>query len=405
MEQMKRQRYPGARPSWVLVLSVLAVTMLACSGCAEKPKGESARDARAKRKLKYPVELRKVQSFPVEYTLSAVGSVDAFERVEVVARVAGVLDKVAFEEGNRVTTSQVLAEVDSERYRLAVEAAKANQARAQAGLTEALAALDRRRKLAKKDPGALTEEEIATAVAKVSILTAEVAQTRAALNLSEVDLRESCVRSPVDGVIQTRQAQTGQFVQRGSTITTLLRRDPLLLRFSVPAVEAARIHGGMTVRFTVAGFANPFRAVVSHVAAQADPNSRMVTVTARVDDPGREALKPGSFAEVTVPIDAEVENPVIPQSAVRPSERGFLVFLYENGVAREHVVKLGLRTADGQVEVRSGLNPGDMMILRGSDAVRDGSEVEVEQPRSRHPGSSSTPPSVTSTRRAERASK
>jgi multidrug efflux system membrane fusion protein len=183
-------------------------------------------------------------------------------------------------------------------------------------------------------------------------------------------------------VIQTRQAQTGQFVQRGATIATLLRRDPLLLRFNVPSVDVAKIKNGMTARFNVAGLEQSFRATIFHVAEQAESSSRMVTITARIVDPNRDQLTPGTFAEVTVPIDSGVENPVILQAAVRPSERGFLAFVVEKGTARERLVKLGLRTSDGQVEVRSGLNPGDMLVVQGSDAMRDGVEVEVEPKKS-----------------------
>ena len=68
-------------------------------------------------------------------------------------------------------------------------------------------------------------------------------------------------------------------------------------------------------------------------------------------------------------------------SAVRPSERGFLAFVYDKGLARERVLKLGLRTPGGQVEVRGGLTPGEMLIVRGTEAVREGVEVEIEVPK------------------------
>jgi len=375
-----------------LVVGPLLLPLAGCSpGTQEKSKGAGL----AGRKLRYPVVVRKVETFPVEYAVNAVGSVEAFEKVEVVARVSGVLDKLAFEEGSRVTTQQILAQIEPERYQLAVAAAKASLQRAEAAQAEADAAFERRRKLLQKAPGTLTAEEVSTAIAKVHILAAETAQARAALNMAERDLREAYVRSPVDGVIQTRQAQTGQFVQRGATIATLLRRDPLLLRFNVPAVDIAKLKTGMGVRFTVAGFVQTFRATIFHVAEQAESSSRMVTITARVLGPDREVLKPGTFAEVTVPIDSDAENPIILQAAVRPSERGFLAFVVENGVARERILKLGLRTADGQVEIRSGLTPGEILIVQGSDALRDGAEVDIEKKgksssRASEPGTSST---------------
>lgn len=364
-------------------LLCLAVCLLAgVLGCNQRAEKGGKGEGRGKRQVKFPVEVRSVQSYPAEYSVFSVGSVEAFERVEVVARVAGILDKVSFAEGDQVTTSQVLAEVDPERYRLALAATKATLEKSGAALAEASAALERRRKLARKDPGALTEEELASAAAKASILQAEVAQARVAVNLAELDLRESCVRSPVDGIIQTRTVQTGQYVTRGATLTTLLRRDPLLVRFTVPSTDAPRVRTGMTVRFTVGGFERPFSGIISHVAAQADPASRLVQVTARVNDPERDSLRPGSFAQVTVPVDTGAEHPIVLQTAVRPSERGFLAYLVKDGLATERVVTLGMRTADGQVEVLSGLSPGDQLVVRGAEALTEGCQVQVVGPES-----------------------
>jgi membrane fusion protein (multidrug efflux system)/multidrug efflux system membrane fusion protein len=103
----------------------------------------------------------------------------------------------------------------------------------------------------------------------------------------------------------------------------------------------------------------------------------MVAVTAQVDDPRRSELRPGSFAQVTVPIGAATKAPVIPETAVRPSERGFLAYVVEGDVARERELSLGLRTADGRVEVRSGVKPGERLVVRGGEALRDGAKVRV----------------------------
>jgi multidrug efflux pump subunit AcrA (membrane-fusion protein) len=68
---------------------------------------------------------------------------------------------------------------------------------------------------------------------------------------------------------------------------------------------------------------------------------------------------------------------VIPQTAVRPSERGFLAYVVEGDVARERELTLGLRTADGRVEVRSGVKPGEKLVIRGAEALQDGAKVRV----------------------------
>jgi membrane fusion protein (multidrug efflux system)/multidrug efflux system membrane fusion protein len=134
------------------------------------------------------------------------------------------------------------------------------------------------------------------------------------------------------------------------------------------------------ITLTVEGGTRPYRAVVRHVAAVADPTSRMVDVTAEIDDPDRAQLRPGGFAEVSVPVGASTEAPVVPETAVRPSEKGFLAFVVEGGVAKERVVELGLRTEDGMVEIKNGLAVGEQVVVRGAEALRDGASVRVGAP-------------------------
>jgi multidrug efflux system membrane fusion protein len=166
-------------------------------------------------------------------------------------------------------------------------------------------------------------------------------------------------------------------VQPGATLATLVRREPLLLRFQVPEQDAARLSPGMKARFNVRESQKQYTATLTHVAASADSTSRMVAITARVDDPSRGELRPGSFAQVSVPVASPAASPVIPQTAVRPSERGFLAYVVERGVARERELMLGLRTADGRVEVRSGVKPGEQLVIRGGEALREGAKVRV----------------------------
>jgi membrane fusion protein (multidrug efflux system)/multidrug efflux system membrane fusion protein len=80
---------------------------------------------------------------------------------------------------------------------------------------------------------------------------------------------------------------------------------------------------------------------------------------------------------VTVPIGEARTSPVVPQTAVRPSERGFLAFVVEDSTARERVLTLGLRTEDGRVEVKSGLSAGEMLVVRGAEALRDGAKIRL----------------------------
>lgn len=329
--------------------------------------------------MEFPVEVRPVESRNVEYSITAVGSLDAFERVAVTARVAGAIERVNFREGQLVSKGQALVEIEPERYRIAVDAAEATINKQLAAKAEAEAGYARRQAASAKNPGLIRGEEIETWRTKVQTAAAEVTQAQAALAQAKLNLRDAFVRAPVAGIIQTRTVETGQYVPVGTVLSTLMRRDPLLLRFQVPEGEALPLRPGTIARFNVAEDATVHEARITHVAAAASQSSRMVDVTANVLNSNRPELRPGAFARVVVPIGSTRAAPVIPQTAIRPSEKGFLAYTITDGTAKQRVLTLGMRTADGQVEVKSGLSAGEMLVIRGAEALRDGVKVRVTQ--------------------------
>jgi membrane fusion protein, multidrug efflux system len=373
----------NGRALGLLALRVALSAAVLAAGCSKKgdPGGkDGGTGGRGRGPIEFPVEVVPVEARSVEYSVSAVGSVEAFERVEITSRVPGAIDRIHFAEGSLVGPGTLLAEIEPERYRLAVRSAQATLEKAQAAEAEARTGLERRVSVNAKNPALVKEEDLDAWRTRVSTAKAEVGEKRSALDLAQLNLREAFVRAPAAGVIQTRSVRTGQYVQAGVTLATLVRREPLLLRFQVPEQDASRLTPGIPARFNVRESKREYTASLTHVAASADSTSRMVAVTAQVDDPRRGELRPGSFAQVTVPIGASTKAAVIPQTAVRPSERGFLAYVVEGDVARERELSLGLRTADGRVEVRSGVKPGEQLVVRGGEALRDGVKVRVTRP-------------------------
>lgn len=356
---------------WIVMVGIVGIGFWIL-----QPASKSTGSSQRRGAIRFPVEVMPVEARQVEYEIMAVGSVEAFEVVQVTARVSGVVERVLFAEGRTVDVGQVLAEIEPERYRIAVASARATLAKADAARAEAEAGLDRRAAVDKENPGLIPGEELESWRTRAHAAMAEAEQARTTVSLAELNLRDAFVRAPVAGTIQTRTAQTGQYVQPGAVLATLVRRDPLLLRFQVPEHEAGRLQPGLLAFFTIGeDRMAEYIAKIVHVAERADPLSRMVPVTAEIDDPKRGELRPGAFARVRVPVGGVVTAPVIPEIAVRPSERGFLIFVVEDSVAHERVLSLGMRTSSGWVEVRNGLKPGEHLVVRGSDAISEGSLV------------------------------
>jgi multidrug efflux system membrane fusion protein len=367
------------------MIVVFAWCAAACSGASGKAPssggapsgGPGAGPPGAGDAIRFPVEVAPVESRRVEYALTAVGSVEAYERVQVTARVAGVVERVLFREGDTAKEGQTLVEIEPRRYRVAVTAARAALERTAAAKSDAEAALARRETAVAQSPGLIPAEEIESTRTRQRVALAEAAQAQAAIDEAELNLRDAYVRAPIAGTLETRSVETGQYVQPGTVLAFLVRRDPLLVRFQVPEGESAGLRTGMKATFRVRNEAAPRTATITHVAQTADTGSRMVPVVAEVDANQREGLRPGAFAEVSVPIGNTDNAPVIPAIAIRPSEKGFLAFVVAGEVAHERVVTLGMRTADGLVEIRSGLRPGESLVVRGGEALREGAKVRA----------------------------
>ncbi|MCA8910351.1 MAG: efflux RND transporter periplasmic adaptor subunit [Planctomycetes bacterium] len=347
----------------------LSLVVLALAGCG------GGEDAGGKPRSKsFPVQVEPVQGLEVQYVVSAVGSVRAFEEVLITARVQGVVEKINFREGELVTSETVMCEIEPKRFQYAYDAAKAAHDRSVAELKDANDGLKRR-----EDPkgSIFSKEEVELWRTKVAVAAANEREKAADLNRADLDLKNARPTPPMEGVVQSRLVQTGQWVTPGTVIARLLRRDPMLLRFAVSEDQASQLKPGLAATFSLSGEKREYHATLTHVAASADQTTRMVEVIAEVAPEDAGELTPGTFIRVTVPVGSRKNAPTVPETAVRASEQGFLVYVVEDGKAHQRVIEIGLRTADGRIEVKSGLAVDEDVVVRGAEALREGVDVRV----------------------------
>jgi multidrug efflux system membrane fusion protein len=348
--------------------TVIVVALLA-QGCGAKPaQVETKRGA-----SRYPVEVAAVEARVLARTVTATGALAAFENVRISARVTGVVDRLLVAEGDRVEAGQVVAEIEAERFRIALAVAEAQLARAVAAHADATRTLARREELFTAQ--VVSEDEVGRERLQAALAGADRAAAEAAVAKARLDLRDAQVTAPIAGTVQARMVETGAAVMPGTGLAVLVRRDPLLVRFSVPVEDAAGLAAGMPCTVRVRGGRDAAPAVIVLVAEAADAGSRQVPVTAKVEDPGR-TLRPGAFCTVEVPVSSPAPVVVIPDLAIRASAQGFIVHVVVEGkdgpVAQARTLRLGGRDGNGQVEVLAGLTVGDRLIVRGAEAIRDG---------------------------------
>src|SRR5439155_18510195 len=250
------------------------------------------------------------------------------EEVKVTARVAGMIEKVMFEQGLKVTTRTVLAEIDRGRYQMLADRAKASQERCAADVRKAEIVLQNRQELKKKDPGYVSDEEIATLSSQVSSARAAAAEAKSSLDLALHDFENSQVRSLITGIIDTKAISTGQYVAPRAQLASIVDESKLKLRFKVSETESVKLAsvlaGDRRVSFTVRPLpGKTFTAELIHMSPQANVQTRMVECLALVQN--RDAmLKPGFFATVRAVLARLTEAVVVPDSANLPTQGEFV---------------------------------------------------------------------------------
>ncbi len=342
------------------------------------------------------------------------GDLFADEVAVVGAKVAGRVDRIHVDLGDRVSAGSPLVTLDQDEFKLAVEQAQAQlqQARAAVGLQpgDAVEQLDpensppvrevravwdeartksaRWQQLAKQN--AVTEADLQAVLAAEQVAAAQYASAlnsvrekvaligvrSAELSLAEQRLAETVVPAPFEGLVQERQVAPGSFVQIGSAIVTFVRTDPLHFRGMMPERHARSLEIGQDVLLQIESVAEPRLVKVTRISPTLDPRSRSLLFEAEVSNRDHR-LRTGLFAEGAVTIDSETTAIAIPASAIVEFAGVEKVWRVVDGTAREQVVVTGARRGE-LIEIRHGLTVGDRILRQG----HEGRVAQVEEPAS-----------------------
>jgi RND family efflux transporter MFP subunit len=333
-----------------------------------------------------------------------------FQEVDVMAKVAGYVKEINVDVGDRVRRSQVLATLevpemadDLSRAAAAEERSQAEVARARDELQRAEAAhqiadlsFQRLWAVSEKKPGLVAQQEIDDAHSKDLVAEAQVSAAKSALavareqvNVNTAEVRKirtlmdyTRVVAPFAGVVTRRYADNGSMIQAGTASQTqampVVRiSENSLLRLILPVPESAvpTVHVGQQVEVRVPTLKRSFPGRVARFADKVSLNTR--TMDTEVDVPNPDlVLIPGMYAEVNLTLERRRAALTIPVMAVdRDSDNAGRVMVVTPGNRVEfRKIALGIETAQ-DVEVRAGLNEGDLVILTGRSALEPDNEV------------------------------
>ncbi len=316
-------------------------------------------------------------------------SIDAVNRVKILPRVTGRLEKLGVRQGDTVKKGQLLAVLEHEQQdaligsvRAQLASSRADTQKMKAEMMNAKTNLERYERLVKE--GFSTQQqydsvETAYASAKASYDAARAREKQAAAELERVGSARSdyIMVSPMDGVVLNDfSLSTGAMISPSSPIFDIADLTRLKATLKVPESKIFAVRRGMPVYLVFDALpGEEFIGKVTKLDQYVDPSTRTSNVEIELDNMtagGR--LRPGMFGQASI-IEREIANSVlIPEGAIHESETGHYVLLEENGTAALREVRIGTRQG-ALVHIESGLKTGEKVITFGGNTLNDGDRV------------------------------
>jgi membrane fusion protein, multidrug efflux system len=367
----------------------LGIALLAAlaAGCEkEAPKAERPAP---------PVSVMEVKPQTIPYVPVFVAQTESSRQVDIVARVSGFLDKIAYQEGELVKQGQVLFQLDPKPFQAQLDAAKGELLAQQARLTTATATLKRVKPLAQQN--ALSQSDLDRAQGDYDAATAAVYAARAKVTEAELNLGYTTIRTPVTGVASRSLMREGAYLNALSPdakLTYVAAIDPIWVNFSVSQNQMAQIRElrakGLVV--TPKDDAYQVELLLSNGRVYADkgkisfadpsfsPDTGSFLVRAVLPNPRRE-LRPGMFVTAKVEGAMRPDAIVVPQLAVQQGSNGHLVYVVKpDGTAEVRPVVVGDYYGEKDIVITSGLQAGDRVVVEGVLKVVPGRPVKVVEP-------------------------
>ena len=339
--------------------------------------------ARGQRGGPQTVEVEKVKVKPMPVAIDAVGTMAAEQSVEIRPQIAGILQQVAFKEGDRVGGGQLLFTVEARELEAGVRQMNAAIARDQS--QQKLAEAQRARLAPLAEKSYITRAEYDQAVAAAQAAQASLAASRAQLDAARAQFSQSRIKAPVSGRTGRIGAKVGNLVSpnMAEPLVVINQTQPMLVSFTVPAKQLASLRGGQDIRQLEVGVAREGETQTSatgkvvFVDNAINQQTGTLLLKGRIDN-ADEQWWPGQFVAVRLVVRTDPAAIVVPEAAVQIGQQGNFVYVVEGGKAVMRGIVID-RQVGKEVVVAKGLQGGEQVITVGPQRLIPGAAVKINE--------------------------
>lgn len=336
--------------------SLLCVSLILLLGCTEQEKHEKSQEPPL---ATVSVEVEEVVKETARSRIEVVGTLEAIERASISARISGQIIELPVVLGSKVNTGDLLVKISAGEI-----SAKVLQAEAQ--LSQVRRNLDRESKLQKQ--GASTQETVNSLMDATRIAEAAFKEARTMLDYTTIT-------APFSGTVTKKIANIGDLASPGMVLLQIENGEALQVLAQVPESLLLSVRQGDSLSVQIPAASLMFTGQVAEVAPAADPMSR--TAPVKINIPSNPDLRVGQFARIGLRGTKETTL-LIARSAVLAKGQMDIVFVVDasKNVARMRLVKTGVNY-DAKVEVLSGLEPGEQVVVSGAELLQDGQPITL----------------------------
>ncbi|NPV26650.1 MAG: efflux RND transporter periplasmic adaptor subunit [Firmicutes bacterium] len=350
------------------IILVLLGALVVVAGCGKS----SSKSTMASKTT--PVKVVKVSTGDIISASNYSGKIAAAVDISVVPKASGKVAEVPVKVGDVVKKGQVLVKLDGAELAAQVRQAQATLNMCQANAQVAQQNLRRMEELFRD--GAVSQSQLDAARGNAEATSAQVQQAAATLDLMSTQYRNTIIEAPQAGLISSVRVEVGEMASPSMPVVNIVDISKVSVEVNVAESDINKLKAGQEIKVKVPAVStNPFTGKVTSIAPAADPVTKAFPVKVEIPNP-EQLLKPGMFAEVELSTEKRENVIVIPKEAVLKRADRTIVFVVQEGKAIEREVKVGL-TSNGTVEIISGLNVGEEVVVTGQNSLQNQMPVQV----------------------------